>query len=153
MLTRNGVILRDGISKCRAPTAADECSQSKAQLEMNKEGSLRIESGLTTVDDYINWTYHRNPQERRKALKELCPCHVRADLDQIWERILECTNDPDPLVRDQALHALGDGSPKHLELRILEIIEKMYNDKEPRVKKKARKMLNSYRRNGKWNVL
>ena len=120
---------------------------------MRNEGEFGTDRRLRTVDDYINWTYHPNPQERRKALKELCPCHVRADLDQIWERILECTNDADPLVRDQALHALGDGSPNHLELRIVEIVEKMYNDEDARVKKKARKMLNSYRRTGKWNVL
>ena len=117
------------------------------------EGNSWISKKLLSVDDYINWTYHPNPQERRKALKELCPCHVRADLDQIWNRIFECTSDPDPLVRDQALHALGDGSPHHLEDRIVEIVEKMYNDEDARVKKKARKMLNSYRRTGKWNVL
>lgn len=57
------------------------------------------------------------------------------------------------IVRDQALHALGDGSPGHLEGRIITEVEKMYNDPHPPVKKKARKMLNSYRRRGKWNVL
>ena len=57
------------------------------------------------------------------------------------------------MVRDQALHALGDGSPTHLEERIVEEVEKLYNDPYPDVKKKARRMLNSYRRTGKWNVL
>eukprot|EP00794_Sanderia_malayensis_P010095 gene10095-11126_t len=107
----------------------------------------------TTVEEYITWTHHSDPLERKRALKELCPCHVRADLEQIWARILECTNDPEPIVRDQALHALGDGSPKHLESEIIEIIESKYNDRDPKVRKKARKMLNSYRRTGKWNVL
>lgn len=114
---------------------------------------LRLDKEFKTVEDYIKWTFHPNPQERKKALKELCPCHVRADLDQVWERILECTNDSDPLVRDQALHALGDGSPNHLEMKIVEIVEEKYNDPDPKVKKKARRMLNSYRRTGKWNVL
>jgi hypothetical protein len=40
-----------------------------------------------------------------------------------------------------------------LEERIVTEIEKLYNDPHTPVKKKARKMLNSYRRNGKWNVL
>ena len=57
------------------------------------------------------------------------------------------------MVRDQALHALGDGSPTHLEQRIVEAVEKLYNDSYADVKKKARRMLNSYRRTGKWNVL
>ena len=118
---------------------------------MQKEDGLGM--GLSTVEDYLNLTRNSNPMVRKRALKELCPCHVRADFDQIWERILECTDDPDPLVRDQALHALGDGSPRHLEEKIVEIVQQKYNDKDPRVKKKARKMLNSYRRTGKWNVL
>ena len=57
------------------------------------------------------------------------------------------------IVRDQALHALGDGSPRHLEERIVEAVEQLYNDPFPDVKKKARRMMNSYRKNGKWNIL
>ena len=106
-----------------------------------------------TVDEYIKWTYDPNPMERKRALKELCPCHVRANFDAVWERIFELTDDEVAIVRDQALHALGDGSPKHLEERIVEVCEKKYNDPDPNVKKKARRMLNSYRRTGKWNVL
>lgn len=100
--------------------------------------------------DYLERTYDPNPQRRKKALKDLCPCHVRADIPQLWERIFECLQDLDGAVRGQALHALGDGSPSHLEQRI---VEALYNDPHPDVKKKARKMLNSYRRTGKWNVL
>ncbi len=57
------------------------------------------------------------------------------------------------IVRDQALHALGDGSPGHLEERIVEVIEQLYNDPFPDVKKKARRMMKAYRYTGKWNVL
>ena len=56
-------------------------------------------------------------------------------------------------MRDQAIHSLGDGSPSRLEEQILKVIEDKYNDPHPEVKKKARKMLNTYRRTGKWNVL
>lgn len=103
--------------------------------------------------DYIQRTYNSDPHKRKQALKELCPCHVRADIPSLWERIFECLNDEDGLVRDQALHALGDGSPSHLEERIVEAIERLYNDPHPNVKRKARRMLNSYRRTGKWNIL
>ena len=103
--------------------------------------------------DYIKRTYDPDPKKRKQALKDLCPCHVRADIPELWERIFECLHDEDGIVRDQALHALGDGSPTHLEERIVEAVEKMYNDPNPDVKKKARRMLNSYRRTGKWNVL
>lgn len=103
--------------------------------------------------EYIQRTYHPDPKKRRQALKDLCPCHVRADIPPLWDRIFECLKDEDGLVRDQALHALGDGSPSHLQERIVQAIEDLYNDPHPEVKKKARRMLNSYRRTGKWNVL
>ena len=86
-------------------------------------------------------------------MKSLCPCSVRADIDMVWERIFEMVDDVSPIVRDQAMHALGDGSPRHLEARIVEAMGKRYNDEDPAVRKKARRMMNAYRRTGKWNVL
>ena len=91
--------------------------------------------------------------QRKRAAKSLCPCSVRADIDAVWERIFEMTEDESPIVRDQAMHALGDGSPRHLEARIAEVLDKRYNDPDPAVRKKARRMLTSYRNTGKWNVL
>ena len=106
-----------------------------------------------TIEKFLQNSHNPNPNKRRKALKELCPCTVRADIEELWERIFECLRDEDPLVRDQALHNLGDGSPAHLEERIVEAVEELYNDPHPKVKKKARRMLNAYRRTGKWKVL
>ena len=106
-----------------------------------------------TVAEYIQRTFDPDPKKRRRALKELCPCHVREDIPQVWERIFEMCEDEDGWVRDQAIHSLGDGSPGRLEEQILTVIEDKYNDPHPEVKKKARKMLNTYRRTGKWNVL
>ena len=106
-----------------------------------------------TIKEYLQRTYDFDPRKRRKALQDLCPCHVRADIPELWERIFVLLEDEEGCVRDQALHALGDGSPLHLEERIVEAAERLYNDPHPPVKKKARKILNSYRRTGKWNVL
>jgi hypothetical protein len=36
---------------------------------------------------------------------------------------------------------------------VVEAVERLYNDPDASVKKKARRMLNSYRRTGRWNVL
>ena len=106
-----------------------------------------------TVTEYIARTHDPNPIKRKRALKELCPCHVKTDIPEVWERIFEMCDDEDGWVRDQALHSLGDGAPNHLEGRIVQVLEEKYNDPHPEVKRKARKMLNSYRRTGKWNVL
>ena len=106
-----------------------------------------------TILEYLQRTHDPDPRKRKAALKDLCPCHVRADIPQLWDRIFEMLSDEEGCVRDQALHALGDGSPGHLEHRIIEAVEALYNDPFPDVKKKARKILNAYRRTGKWNVL
>lgn len=106
-----------------------------------------------TISEYLKRTYDSDPRKRKKALKDLCPCHVRADIPELWDRIFQMLTDEEGIVRDQALHALGDGSPTHLEHRIVEAVESLYNDPHPDVKKKARRMLNAYRKTGKWNVL
>ena len=108
---------------------------------------------IESVDKCLEMTRSSDPRQRKKALKEMCPCRVRADIPQLWERIFELLNDDSEIVRDQALHALGDGSPKHLEGRIVEAVEDMYNDPAPAVRKKARRMLMAYRKTGKWNIL
>ncbi len=38
---------------------------------------------------------------RRRALREMCPCRVKQDLTDFWNRVLEMTHDPDPIVRQQ----------------------------------------------------
>ena len=92
-------------------------------------------------------------RERQSALKDMCPCHLRADIGELWERIFELTRDPIGPVRMQALHALGDGSPRRLEERVVEAAENMYNDPDAKVKKMARRLVVAYRATGKWNVL
>ena len=109
--------------------------------------------GDLTPEEVLTLTQHPDPKERRRALHDMCPCQTFAEVDMLWDRIIEMTEDEDPIVRDQALHNLGDGSPKCLEFRILEVLEKRYNDKDKNVRKKARKMYTSYQHNGKWNVL
>ena len=107
--------------------------------------------------DLVNVTLERSrasdARTRQDALKEMCPCHVYKDIPELWDRIFEMTSDPDPAVRDQALHAIGDGSPAAVEDRMVQVTTALYSDPDPKVRKKARKMLNSYRYTGKWNVL
>ncbi|XP_062522846.1 uncharacterized protein LOC134197523 [Corticium candelabrum] len=113
-------------------------------------------SAVSQVDDvtsFLDKTRSAKPIERKRVLKEMCPCHVRADIPELWERIFELLKDESDIVRDQALHALGDGSPRHLEERVVKAVEEMYNDPASNVRKKARKMLTAYRKTGKWNVL
>jgi hypothetical protein len=74
--------------------------------------------------------------ERKKALRELCPCHVKHNVKEFWDRIIEMTKDEDRTysqynvsyflsanVRYQVLHNLCDGSPLAKEDEIIAAIE------------------------------
>lgn len=112
---------------------------------------IRLE--LDTVEEFIGATRDEDWRVRKAALKEMCPCHVKKEIPELWNRILEMYEDENAMVRDQVVHSLCDGSPASMELQVVETLEKMWCDKDERVRKKVRRALNSYRRNGKWNVL
>lgn len=111
------------------------------------------ESPSADFEEILKKTYSNKPQERKQALKEFCPCHVKKNIDVIWDRIFEMLEDESPIVRDQVVHSLCDGSPNEKEEQVIEALEKLWNDPDATVRKKVRTALNSYRRTGKWNVL
>lgn len=98
-------------------------------------------------------TRHARPEVRVFALKELCPCRVKADVPEFWERVLEMAADEDRGVRWQVLHTLCDGAPGHLELRIADALERFQRDADAEIKRRAHKVLANYARTGKWNIL
>jgi hypothetical protein len=67
------------------------------------------------------------------------PCKVQKDFDVIWARVLEMTDDPDPIVRYQVLHTLCDGSPKEREADIISALQKMWNDPEDKIRRAVRR--------------
>lgn len=103
--------------------------------------------------EFISATFESNPFKRKKALRELCPCHVKCDIPEVWERIIEMTKDPDPDVRYQALHNLCDGSPNRREEQIIDILNQMHNDEDKYIRRRVHQILSTYRKTGKWNVL
>jgi vesicle coat complex subunit len=106
-----------------------------------------------SVDEIIELSKHKNPEVRLTAIKQLCPCRVQEDIDKFWNRLFEMVEDEDAKVRYQILHNICDGSPEHLESRVVEAIEKFNRDEDKEVKRRAHKVLASYLRTGKWNVL
>jgi len=104
------------------------------------------------IHDYIERTKDKNASNRKKALKEMCPCHVKKEIPIIWDRVFEMVNDVNPTVRDQVVHILCDGAPKSREVEVIETLEKMWNDPDDRVKKRVRRALGEYRRTGNWNI-
>ena len=48
------------------------------------------------VTDWLTMTYDSDPSVRSHAVRELCPCHVKTNIEQVRERIFELRADPDP---------------------------------------------------------
>jgi hypothetical protein len=77
----------------------------------------------------------------------------KKDIDKFWDRVFEMVHDEDPLVRSQVLHTICDGSPKHLEHKVTEAVELFNRDSDSAIRRKAHKVLSTYTRTGKWNIL
>ncbi len=78
---------------------------------------------------------------------------MREDIDRFWERVFEMVHDDDADVRAQVLHTLCDGSPSHLEDRVLAAVGEFNREPVAETRRRAHKVLASYRRTGRWNIL
>jgi vesicle coat complex subunit len=92
-----------------------------------------------------------DPEIRRQAVRELCPCEVKRIDDDVWDRVFEMTRDPSVRVRRNALHGMIDGSPNNLEGRVVETMEAMREDPDPKLRRNVRRILARYRRTGRIN--
>ena len=104
------------------------------------------------IDDLLKETRDTNPNRRRAAVRELCPCDVRADIDSVWSRIFELASDDDPGVRRLVFHAMIDGSPRARHSAVVGAIERMRDDPHPKLRRQVRKLLANYERTGKINI-
>jgi len=103
------------------------------------------------VEAILSETHDTDPARRRRAVAELCPCHVRSNHDAVWERILELVSDSDLGVRRLVFHSMIDGSPNSRQSEIVEAIEHLRNDDSAKLRRQARKCLANYRRTGRIN--
>ena len=103
--------------------------------------------------EIINITKCPDALVRLKAVQQMCPCRVQDDIPEFWERLFELAEDEDPAVRYQVLHNLCDGSPPQYEDQIVQCLEVFNRDKDKKVRAAASKVMASYLRTGKWNVM
>ncbi|CAM4758209.1 unnamed protein product [Rotaria magnacalcarata] len=73
--------------------------------------AIRLCRETEDIKTILELTNHVDPIVRQRALKEICPCRVKDDIDVFWERVVEMTDDPADNVREQVLHTLCDGLP------------------------------------------
>ncbi len=106
----------------------------------------------TDVDAAIDATRSCDAEERRWAVRELCACRIKANHREAWDRVLELTADSNLAVRRNALHVLVDGSPRERHAEVVEALERMRVDPDPKLRRHVRKILARYRRTGQVNL-
>lgn len=106
-----------------------------------------------TIDNLLVGTTDSDPKVRCQSVQHLCPCHVQAKYDHVWDRLIVMVHDPDPKVRRTVLHTLADGSPHEREAEVVAAIESLYNDPDRKLRKQVRHVLTIYRHTGKINIL
>ena len=100
------------------------------------------------ISTLLEATQDTNPKKRKDAILQLCPCHVRANHKEIWDRLIEMHTDSDSGVRSVVLHNLCDGSPHEREDEVVAAIERLANDQDRKLRRRARNALAIYRRTG-----
>jgi hypothetical protein len=61
------------------------------------------------IDGLLDLSCSVDPADRAVAAQNLCPCHVRRRIDDVWQALYRMMEDPDVRVRRAAWHTLEDG--------------------------------------------
>ena len=61
------------------------------------------------IEELLELAQSDDPAERAVAAQNLCPCHVRRRIDEVWQALYRMMEDPDVRVRRAAWHTLEDG--------------------------------------------
>lgn len=122
-------------------------------LEPNKRELMSICRETDDIDIILGYTHSLDADVRLEAVKQLCPCKVQKDIEVFWERVFELIHDDDARIRKRILHIICDGSPERLEDRIYDALMEFNRDKDSDIRRTAHKVLATYERTGKWNIL
>lgn len=122
-------------------------------LEPNKRELMSICRETDDIDIILGYTHSLDADVRLEAVKQLCPCKVQKDIEVFWERVFELIHDDDARIRKRILHIICDGSPERLEDRIYDALMDFNRDKDSDIRRTAHKVLATYERTGKWNIL
>lgn len=70
-------------------------------LALSEGDALKLCEKTTVIETIISLTKHKSGRVRQRALKEMCPCRVKEDLSDFWERVMEMIDDESATVRYQ----------------------------------------------------
>jgi vesicle coat complex subunit len=104
------------------------------------------------LEDLLRLSHDRDPNVRRIAVKNLCPCHVKRNVAEVWQRLFELTEDRDPGVRLDVLHNMTDGPPPELADQVQALVQRFVRDPDPTVRGYAAFLSHKQARLGRINV-
>ena len=104
-------------------------------------------------EEVLELTRDGDPRKRKWAVRQLCPCHLKYNDDQIWDRLIAMAADDDLQVRSTVLHVLCDGSPRSREQEVVAALQRKQHDPDVGLRRRVLKVLVQYRRSGTVNVL
>src|SRR5215831_16375326 len=105
------------------------------------------------VDELFELSRNRDPDVRRIAVKNLCPCHVRRNRPAVWQRLIEMSDDHIAGVRLDVLHDLTDGSPPDIAAEVRAVVDKLIDDPDRTVRGYAQFIRSRQIRSGRINVV
>jgi hypothetical protein len=108
-----------------------------------------VRTAKDAIDGLLQLSWSEESRDRQLACRNLCTCHVRADEDRVWTRLLEMLSDPDARVRGDVIHAITDSTPEARVPAVVQALESRHNDPDPGIRRRVRKTLAHYRRTGK----
>ncbi len=84
------------------------------QKGMNKHQKRAFRPGehrtrAPQIEQLLELACSFDPVDRAEAAQNLCPCHVRRRIDEVWQALYGLMEDPDVRVRRAAWHTLEDG--------------------------------------------
>ena len=86
-------------------------------------------------------------------MRQLCPCHLKHNDAQVWDRLIAMATNDDPQVRSAVLNVLCDGSPRSREQEVIAALQRMQHDIDMDLRRRVRQVLAQHRRTGNVNVL
>ena len=121
--------------------------------KMDRNELLRHIDETEEMDEILALTSCKDERVRLKATREMCPCHVKADREEFWDRIFKLAHDDSEEIRYQVLHNMCDGSPPHLEDKVMKTLEIFNRDSSKKIRRAAHQVMGSYLHTGEWNVM
>jgi hypothetical protein len=58
---------------------------------------------------YVELSKSEDPEDRLKAAKNLCPCHVKRRINEVWDALYRMMEDPEVAVRRASYNTFEDG--------------------------------------------